>query len=264
MPAPARMPNLGDTRYVESPAPADLEGWVQALWTVEGRAGDRIRVTPDACTDVIDLGDGRVLFVGPMLTGGLTTLWRATTRGVRFHPGTLVGFEGHPGLSTLRDDTLIIDADLAADGDGSGLLAFTRGLRDGGRLRRDARVDAVLSAIERETAGGRGLAEIYRALGVSERTVQRLFRTFVGLTPKQTERVLRQTLLTMALRDDDGGLAALAGAHGYADQAHMSREYREIAGLSPGRYRVEAADVAFVQDPQPLTWRNGRDDTNDP
>ena len=258
------MPNLGETRYVESPAPPDLESWVQALWTVEGRPGDRIRVTPDACTDVIDLGDGRVLFVGPMLTGGLTTLWRATTHGVRFHPGTLVAFAGHPGLSALRDRSLTNDADLPVDGDGSELLAFVRGLRDGGRMRRDATVDAVLSAIEREATRGTELSEIYHGLGVSQRTVQRLFRTFVGLTPKQTERVLRQTLLTMALRNQDDGLAALAGAHGYADQAHMSREYRELAGLSPGRYRVEAADVAFVQDPQPLTWRNGRDETNDP
>jgi AraC-like DNA-binding protein len=57
----------------------------------------------------------------------------------------------------------------------------------------------------------------------------------------------------MALRDEDDGLVALARAHGYADQAHMSREYRELAGLSPGRYRIEAADVGFVQDARPLT-----------
>jgi hypothetical protein len=44
----------------------------------------------------------------------------------------------------------------------------------------------------------------------------------------------------------------------------MSREYRELAGLSPGSYRVEAADVAFVQDPQPLTWTNRRHETNEP
>ena len=209
------MPNIGGITYTETAPPDDLEEFVQACWTVDGRAGDRIRVTPDACTDLIGLGDGRLLFVGPMLTGGLATLWRPVTHGVRFHPGTRLALDGHPE---------------------------PRGL-----------VDAVLSAMERSVSARPDLAGIYRSLGVGERAVQRRFRRYVGLTPKQAARALRQTALTLALRDEDDGLAGLARAHGYADQAHMSREYRELAGLPPGRYRVEAADVGFVQDRRPLT-----------
>jgi AraC-like DNA-binding protein len=210
-------------------------------------------VTPDACTDLIALGDGRVLFVGPMLTGGLTTLWQPVTHGVRFHPGTRLCLDGEPELHTLRDADAILDARLPPGAGGAALVAFARRLRDDGRLSRDATVDAVLSAMERAVPAGPDLAGLYRSLGVGERSVQRLFRRYVGLTPKQAARVLRQTALTLALRNEDDGLAGLARAHGYADQAHMSREYRELAGLSPGRYRVEAADVGFVQDRRPLT-----------
>lgn len=247
------MPNIGGVTYTEVAPPADLEEFVQACWTVEGRAGDRVRVTPDACTDLIALGDGRVLFVGPMLTGGLATLWRPVTHGVRFHPGTLMAQDGCGRLRELVDGDAIIDAGLPPGGGAADLLAFARRLRDEGRLSRDPRVDAVLRAMERAVGAGPDLGGIYRSLGVGERSAQRLFHRFVGLTPKQAARVLRQSRVTMALRREDAGLAALARTHGYADQAHMSREYRELAGLSPGRYRVEAADVGFVQDPRPLT-----------
>lgn len=253
LPEPPRMPDIGEITYTEVSPPDDLEEFVQACWTVEGSAGDRIRVTPDACTDLIGLGDGRVLFVGPMLAGGLATLWRPVTHGVRFHPGTLLALEGHPELRGLRDRDAIIDAGLPPGGGAPSLVAFARRLRDDGRLSRDATVDAVLSAMERTLSARPDLGAVYHSLGVSERSVQRLFRRFVGLTPKQAARVLRQSRLTMALRDEDDGLAALARAHGYADQAHMSREYRELAGLPPGRYRIEAADVGFVQDARPLT-----------
>lgn len=252
------MPNLGALTYIETAPPPDLEEFVQACWTVEGRAGDRIRVTPDACTDLIAVADGRVLFVGPMLAGGLATLWADATHGVRLHPGTRTSIPGHAEMAGLRDGKAILDAGLPPAGGPAALLGLARRLRDAGDLTRHATVDAVLAAIERTLPEGPDLAAVYRGLGVGERSVQRLFRRYVGLTPKQTARVLRQTALTMALRDDDVGLARLARAHGYADQAHMSREYRDLAGLPPGRYRVEAADVGFIQDRRPLTRTIGR------
>jgi len=62
-------------------APADLGG-VDAFWIVEGGVGDRIRVVPDGCTDLIDAGTGSVWFNGPMSRGEIVELRVATTRGV--------------------------------------------------------------------------------------------------------------------------------------------------------------------------------------
>jgi transcriptional regulator GlxA family with amidase domain len=70
-------------------------------------------------------------------------------------------------------------------------------------------------------------------LGVGERQLRRRFVDAVGYGPKTLQRVLRfQRFLALA---GDGGddLAALAFAAGYADQAHLTRECRRLAGLPP-------------------------------
>ena len=40
---------------------------------------------------------------------------------------------------------------------------------------------------------------------------------------------------------------ALAYAAGYADQSHLIREFRALAGVTPARYAAERARVGFVQ-----------------
>lgn len=73
-----------------------------------------------------------------------------------------------------------------------------------------------------------------QALGVSERTLRRRSLEAFGYGPKTLHRILRfQRFLGMARRAAPGnGLAALAMDAGYADQAHLSREARELAGMT--------------------------------
>jgi AraC-like DNA-binding protein/ketosteroid isomerase-like protein len=80
------------------------------------------------------------------------------------------------------------------------------------------------------------------ALGRSERHLQRRFREEVGYGPKTLQRILRFRRVLGALRLDReqaGGLARIAVASGYSDQAHLSRETRDFSGLSP--YRLARA-----------------------
>jgi transcriptional regulator GlxA family with amidase domain len=72
---------------------------------------------------------------------------------------------------------------------------------------------------------------------VSERELQRRFIEHVGYGPKTLHRVLRfQRFLRQAAsaQVDLAGAAALAG---YADQAHLGRETRRLAGLTPRQLR---------------------------
>jgi transcriptional regulator GlxA family with amidase domain len=73
-------------------------------------------------------------------------------------------------------------------------------------------------------------------LALSERQLQRRFREFVGYGPKTLQRVLRLQRLLGALelaRDQAGGLARIAATIGYSDQAHLTRETRELSGHTP-------------------------------
>lgn len=80
----------------------------------------------------------------------------------------------------------------------------------------------------------RVVPELISALGLSERTLRRLCERAFGYGPKTLERVLRiQRFLELARIHPALGLANLAGAAGYADQAHLSREARRLTGLTP-------------------------------
>ncbi|WP_369257465.1 helix-turn-helix transcriptional regulator [Geodermatophilus amargosae] len=96
--------------------------------------------------------------------------------------------------------------------------------------------------------GGRlRVADVARRIGWSERHLTGRFRAETGLAPKEAARVVRfdraRRVLAGRSRPDLAGLAAAAG---YADQAHLTREWRAFTGLSPLRWL--AAEFGFVQD----------------
>jgi AraC-like DNA-binding protein len=87
------------------------------------------------------------------------------------------------------------------------------------------------------------VAEVQRASGYSAKHFISLFRSAVGLKPKHYYRIRRfnSTVRSMAA----GGrhsLGDLAAAAGYSDQAHLTREFREFAGVVPTQYRPGASD----------------------
>jgi AraC-like DNA-binding protein len=84
----------------------------------------------------------------------------------------------------------------------------------------------------------RRVDELSFVSGLSVRRLQRLFGDYVGVSPKWVMR--RARLHEAALRADGGEAvdwAALAFDLGYADQAHLTREFTATIGVPPGRYR---------------------------
>lgn len=85
------------------------------------------------------------------------------------------------------------------------------------------------------------VAAVVDEVGYSHRQFISVFRHAVGLAPKLYCRVQRlQRALTELPRRP---LAEVAAGAGFADQAHLSREFRELAGLSPGQVRALAPDA---------------------
>jgi transcriptional regulator GlxA family with amidase domain len=116
-------------------------------------------------------------------------------------------------------------------------------------LRRVPEIDApdplVEAAVElwrrgSATAATSGLAE--RA-GITERHLHRRFVAAVGYGPKLLQRVLRFQAFLTACGDAAVGLAELAVEAGYADQAHLGRETRALAGLTPTELRAARVQV---------------------
>ena len=62
-----------------------------------------------------------------------------------------------------------------------------------------------------------------------------MFRRHVGVSPKQLARVARLQRTLLALHDVP--LAQLASAAGYYDQAHMTNDFSELAGVTPAEAR---------------------------
>ncbi len=230
---------------------------VQAGWVVEGAVGDVVRVVPDACVDLIALDDGVewVLVNGPVPVAEVVTLTAPHVYGLRLVPGTLPRVCGVTSLAGLRGSECVASGPKAGGPPVDQLLGWARALLASGALERNPDVDAVLSRLDE----GISTTATRR---VGPRQIQRLFATYVGLSPQETFGVLRQSLVARALRSGSkNGLAVLAAEHGYADQAHLTRSFSRLAGVAPGAYRREIADDVFVQDPPPASreeWGHDR------
>jgi AraC-like DNA-binding protein len=82
------------------------------------------------------------------------------------------------------------------------------------------------------------IAQIQAATGYSPRRFTTLFTDTVGLTPKLYSRINR--LRSVVERVACGGEVAwadLASEYGYYDQSHLTRDFREFSGVTPGEYK---------------------------
>lgn len=223
-------------------------------------------VLPDGCIDILfDLRRGTASLIGPM------------TRPIRHDPREtvdLVGIRFRPGgAAPLLDPEAAELRDLAADVRevvprwrsvlelAERLSGMARGARRRTALDAAARWleaeeedTAVLEAarLARASRGRASVGDLAAAAGLGRRTLERRFRTAVGLVPKFALRVERFREVGRLLeRHPRAALADLAFRAGYADQPHMTREVTELAGIPPARWAAELRRVAFVQDERP-------------
>lgn len=253
--------------YHETPPPVALSLWVACCWTAYGSSTQvlRHRVLPDGCSDLIfELapvrGDALVRCVGPMRRAiqaefsGFVDLF-----GIRLRPGALPALLG-VSAQELRDQAIelqLIDRALQRWLDPSTLVALPRAQRApwlwarlGQRLLATPVDPAIrqafrqLGMLDAEPAS---VAILARDLGLSERTLERRFVHATGLNPVVFRRLSRFRQLLRLAAGSELDWASLAAAAGYADQAHLSREFRDFAGITPATWRAEQT-VGIVQD----------------
>lgn len=85
-----------------------------------------------------------------------------------------------------------------------------------------------------------------RQLGVSPRTLERLVGAATGRPPAFWKSLVRARRAAGVLAAAES-LAELAAAQGFADQAHLTREFRRWFGLPPGLLRQRADLLTLIQ-----------------
>ena len=97
------------------------------------------------------------------------------------------------------------------------------------------------------SAGRCRVEELAAHVGWSRRHLAERFRLATGVTPKQAARIARfEATRRMLVDPGRPPLAEVATRCGYADQPHLAREWRALAGCSIGTWLRE--ELPFVQD----------------
>jgi AraC-like DNA-binding protein len=225
--------------YEESTVAPGIE-----IWQSTGVAGAQ-RILPDGCLDLLFDGE-RLLVAGPDTAARVHTSDRPVPmRGVRLHAGRGPALLGVPA-DELADRTLPLDAvwgdrrareltERVAASPRPALVAWAlSGLPD----RFGAAVRTLLDR-------GLSVADVADQTGYSARQLHRRTLPLFGYGPQHLARVLR---LGRALRQSDAGRpwSEVAQRAGYADQSHLARDVRALAGVTPTGLRHER--VRSVQD----------------
>ncbi|MEV8505119.1 helix-turn-helix transcriptional regulator [Actinoplanes sp. NPDC051475] len=188
------------------------------------------RVLPDGCLDVI-WQDGSVFIAGPDTTAQVVGApFGSTLFALRFADGVGASVLGVPA-DELTDrrvplDDLLPPAEArrlaGADDPIPALEAFAR--------RRWQTPDRAMVAVAEEARAGVPVGAIAEQCGLSPRHLQRRCRTAFGYGPKTLARIFRlQTAVSLARRGHP--FADVSVAAGYADQAHLSRDVKALAGV---------------------------------
>lgn len=212
--------------------PSRLPGVV--VWRHDvGPAGSTSRVLPDGCLDLMWC-DGELLVAGPDTTAQLAesppgARWAA----LRFPSGVAPGILGVPAAA-LRDRRVPL-ADLWSPAavrafDHADPVAALEHLA----ASRWVAPDPLVTAVAARLRAGVTVAAVAAATGLSARQLHRRCEVAFGYGPKLLARILR---LQRALARARSGrpFAAVAADLGYADQAHLSRDVKELAGVPLSR-----------------------------
>jgi AraC-like DNA-binding protein len=239
--------------YRELPPPTGPSAaHLACLWMRDaGPARTVHRVLPDACADIVWTAGGRLVVAGPATGPVLADVpMQSAAVGVRFRIGAAGSALGLPACELLdttvaldelwgEDATRLAERLHAAPEPDAMLAVLTAAVA--ARLPSPAGLDpAVRAAAVRAGGPGAAVRDLADRVGVGERQLRRRFADAVGYGPKTLQRVLRfQRFLALAVQDGDAAttarwdLARLALDAGYADQAHLTRECRRLAGLTP-------------------------------
>ncbi|WP_317162601.1 helix-turn-helix domain-containing protein [Myroides albus] len=80
-------------------------------------------------------------------------------------------------------------------------------------------------------------------MNISERTLERLVKQYVGMSPKVYSRIIRfQANLNLLRESSFKSLTELTYESGYFDQSHYIREFKTFTGSTPKQYLLDTQE----------------------
>jgi AraC-like DNA-binding protein len=237
--------------YEEAPPPAPLRDVILSFWTLRTTEhcppSIEHTVWPDGCASLCVVAmPGRPSFaisIQARSDARVTTVHRGSRYwGIRFWPdGASVVF-GVPAA-------LLVDGPVPSRlaSNTASLVNALDHLRgdDGWRILERWSLENISHAVELDpivraalrrivlTNGSARVADVADAVGIGVRQLQRRFGDATGLTIKTYSRVRRlRSALARQLAVNEP-ISKTAAERGYADHAHLAREFAELTGMAP-------------------------------
>ncbi|MGB0833854.1 MAG: helix-turn-helix domain-containing protein [Psychrobium sp.] len=255
-----------------------LSRYVQGIWVADSNhlkiSGTTKHFISDAASGFIFVLEGSIAIDGQLFEQGI--VWqptRKTAYTIRFSPNSkVVGFRFKPAIG------LVICSELSTS---TCQLAQVDSPVEGLKLQ----LTELFNELQHKSGKWHKISTVYRWLTVtidfarvvpesvsnllqmisplsestygeqlskSPRQLQRQFSRWLNMTPTYYKRLIRVHQSVVALRSDtEINLATFALAQGFSDQAHMTREFKAIANITPYRFLQHCSDTALAI--RPLT-----------
>lgn len=110
-----------------------------------------------------------------------------------------------------------------------------------------AEVDHLIDRIVESILQKQGLitiSELTETFGVGERRLERLFREYVGLSPKFYSRIIRFNAIFSLKQQGLDSWMDLVYETGFYDQSHFIKNFKEFTGEEPSEYLFENQNMA--------------------
>lgn len=245
-----RGPHMSDGTYRERLPDPDLSGLVQCTWT--RKVGDlesqrEVRVVPDGCMDLLWMQD-ELLVAGPDTQAWLRRLPAGTTiAGLRFPPGVAPGLLHVPADELLNSRIPVLECSApwanrvaenlfnAPEAAAAIMQDAVKTMLQGDDGKHDPVVRHVVRTVSAAPCGmSMTVRDLADEIGLSERQLHRRCSHALGYGLKTFTRIVRfQRFMERVGQQSPPSLAWLAADSGYADQSHLSRDVRQLTGLTP-------------------------------
>jgi AraC-like DNA-binding protein len=239
-------------KYVKYQPSVLLEKYIDFYWTLETDSNYKTFNVPlfaDACTDIFinfgnitaDFNGDSSISPGRIYMGGLSTsagfvrcFPNSIFIGVRFKPGGLPLFFNTPLFEMVDQIIEFQDNHLFSIMGMDGLLPVRLDQYFLSKKRKPTPVIPITEAVH-YFKGQISVDQLAQKCNVSNRTMERLFYTNMGIGPKEFISIVRFQQVLKALQKgySKGQLLQIAFEMGYYDQAHFIKDVKKHSGLTP-------------------------------